>query len=158
MVSILIFALAFGAAWQFGAERDPLGQQVYIASVAPETERPHVALRFLCGGVTGVVLQFNLGDVETAGPQFSTAEPGAEDVRFAFLEGNYDTAAKRAPIADGLGTFEIKGSEAAFVAGLLRDSEAVAIQRGSAEFTFPLAGANVAIGEVFEACPFKYAE
>jgi len=154
----LLLALSIGGLWQFGAERDPLGQEVFVASIAPEAERPHVALRFLCGGVTGVVLQFNLGEVETEGPQFSTEEPAFDDVRFSFVEGNYNTTAKRAPIADGLGTFEIKGSEAAFVAGLLRDSDSVAVVRGGVSFTFPLAGANVAIGEVFSACPFKYSE
>ena len=154
----LLFIAALSSAWQFETESDPLGQKVYVASVAPEAERPHVALRFLCGGVTGVVLQFNLGDVETEGAQFSTDEPGEEGVRFSFVEGDYDTIAKRAPITDGLGTFEIKGSEAAFVAGLLRDSDRVSVQRGDVSFSFPLEGASSAIGDVLSACPYKYRE
>ena len=158
MIAFFIAAAAFSSAWQFETESDPLGQKVYVASVAPEAERPHVALRFLCGGVTGVVLQFNLGDVETDGPQYSTDEPGEESVRFSFIEGNYDTNAKRAPITDGLGTFEIKGSEAAFIAGLLRESDRVSVQRGDVSFSFPLDGANGAIGEVLSTCPYKYVE
>ena len=155
MIRTLMVAAALGA-WHMETERDPLGQAVYVAEVAPDTARPHVALRFLCGGMTGVVLQFNLGDTQYARAQFLTAEPAWEDVRFEFPEGKYDSAAKRAPITDGLGTYEIKGSDAAFIAGLLKDSDQVSITRGNAAYTFPLGGASLAIGEVIEACPFKY--
>lgn len=154
MFGALIVA-AFGA-WAFATERDPMGQPVYVASVAPDAERPAVGLRFLCGGVTGVVLQFNLGEVEYEGSQFSTDEPEFEDVKFAFLEGTYDSTAKRAPIVDGLATYEIKGSEAAFVVGLMKDSERVTVSRGEASYSFSLSGARGAIDEVILACPFKY--
>lgn len=157
MLRTLIVAAAFAAGgWQFETARDPLGQPVYVAFVAPDPGRPDVALRFLCGGVTGVVLQFNLGETVHDKAQFSTDEPPAEDVRFAFAEGNYDSVARRAPIADGLGTYEIKGSEAAFVIGLMRDSESVLVSRGDTSFAFPLAGAQGAIDEVMSSCPFKY--
>jgi hypothetical protein len=153
---LLVAALAAG--WQFETVQDPMGLPVYVAAVAPDEERPDVALRYLCGGVTGVVLQFNLGDTEFQPNQFSTEEPEWEDVRFEFPEGPYDTAAKRAPITDGLATYEIKGSDAAFIAGLMQDSESVTVTRGQASFTFPLAGAPAAIAEVSGACPFKYQE
>lgn len=140
-------------AWQFATERDPLGQSVYVAEIAPDETR---SLRYLCGGVTGVVLQFNLGETEHGPGAFSAAEPKPEEVQFSFLEGAYDTLAARAPIADGLGTYEIKGSEAAFVAGLFKDSDAVTVKRGNVSFQFSLAGAQGAIGEAMNACPFKY--
>ena len=84
------------------------------------------------------MLQFNLGEVEYRGRQFSTDEPAWEDVRFAFPEGDYDTTAKRAPITDGLGTYEIKGSEAAFVAGLLQGQRQRVDHAREASFSFPL--------------------
>src|SRR5262249_4579544 len=97
-------------------------------------------------------------DVDTDSAQFSTDEPKDEPVRFSFIEGDYDTAAKRAPITDGLGTYEIKASEAAFVVGLFKDSERVTVHRGDVSFSFPLDGARSAIEQVMNACPFKYAE
>ena len=151
MLRVLLLALV----WQFATEHDPLGQPVYVAEIAPDQVR---SVRFLCGGVTGVVLQFNLGEVEYGGQAFSTGEPELENVRFAFVEGNYDTTARRAPITDGVGTFEIKGSDAAFIAGLMKDSESVEISRGEAAFRFPLDGARGAIDEALSACPFKYPE
>jgi hypothetical protein len=154
--ALMIAALA--GSWQFATEQDPMGKPVYVASVAPDEARPEVGLRFSCGGVVGVVLQFNLGDMEYAGAQYSTDEPADEEVRFSFPEGRYDSAAKRAPITDGLGTYEIKGSEAAFLVGLMKDSESVEVSRGDVSFAFPLAGARFAIDEVLSACPFKYPE
>jgi len=152
-----MFALMFAVgAWAFATEHDPMGQPVYVASVAPDAERPAVGLRYMCGGVTGVVLQFNLGEVEYEGSQFSTDEPQFEDVKFVFVEGTYDSTAKRAPIVDGLATYEIKGSEAAFVVGLMKDSESVTVSRGEASYSFSLSGARGAIDEVTLACPFKY--
>lgn len=151
MLRVFLLALV----WQFATEHDPLGQPVYVAEVVPDQVR---SLRFMCGGVTGVVLQFNLGEVEYAGSAYSAGDPAFEDVRFAFIEGNYDTSAKRAPITDGVGTYEIKGSDAAFIAGLLKDSESVEIRRGEASFRFPLDGARGAIDEALNACPFKYPE
>jgi hypothetical protein len=149
----MILVLTAALVWQFQTASDPLGQPVYVASVAPDAARPFVHLKFSCGGIVGVELQFNLGEMPGA---ISNEDPEFEDVRFTFLEGKYDTAAKRAPITDGIATYEIKGSEAAFVAGLFKDSEAVAVSRGEAAFTFPLAGARFAIDEVMGACPFKY--
>jgi hypothetical protein len=145
--------LAAALAWQFQTERDPLGQSVYVAGIVPDETR---SLRYLCGGVTGVVLQFNLGETEHGAGAFSPDEPKPEEVRFSFLEGDYDTLAQRAPITDGLGTYEIKGSEAAFVAGLFKDSEAVTVKRGDVSFQFTLDGARAAIDEAMNACPFKY--
>lgn len=156
MIHTLIFAAAIAGGWQFETATDPLGLPVYVAAVAPDGTRPDVALKYLCGGVTGVVLQFNLGDTDYQDGQFSTDEPAWEDVRFAFPEGPYNTTAKRAPIADGLATYEIKGSDAAFIAGLLQGSASVSITRENASFTFPLDGAAAAIDEVVSACPFKY--
>jgi hypothetical protein len=156
MIDVLLAAAL--ASWQFQTVHDPLGQPVYVASIAPDAARPHVALSYSCGGIVGVVLQFNLGELRYAGAQLSPKEPAWEDVRFAFPEGNYDTAAKRAPITDGIATYEIKGSEAAFVAGLFKDSDSVKVSRGKVSFTFPLAGARFAIDEVMNACPFKYTE
>ena len=152
----LVFAAAVAGGWQFETQRDPLGQAVYVAEVVPDAGRPSVALRFLCGGMTGVVLQFNLGEVQYAGSQFSPREPDFEDVQFDFEEGPYKTTAKRAPITDGIGTYEIKGSEAAFVADLLKTVGSVAIKRELVAYTFPLDGAAAAIEEVVSACPFKY--
>jgi hypothetical protein len=156
MIVTLIFAATAAGGWQFETLHDPLGQPVYVAEVVPDAARPHVALRFLCGGMTGVVLQFNLGEPRYAGMQFSRREPEWEDVRFEFEEGPYKTTAKRAPIMDGIGTYEIKGSEAAFVADLLKTVGSVSIKREHIAFTFPLDGAATAIGEVLSACPYRY--
>jgi hypothetical protein len=167
MIEIL---LAGAMAWQFATERDPLGQPVFVAEIAPGGAQ---SLRYLCGGITGVVLQFNLGETDFDARQFSTNEPKFEDVEFVFAEGKYRTSAKRAPITDGLATYEIKGSEAAFVAGLLTDSAKlmgdiyyfdpknqgrVSISRGNTSFSFLLTGADAAISGVKDACPFKYPE
>ena len=149
MLSFLFAALA----WQSAVDRDPLGSPVYVAEVKPDAVHE---IRFLCGGITGVVLQFNLGEMEHGASAFSREVPKPEAVRFAFLEGGYDTTAVRAPITDGLGTYEIKGSEAAFVAGLMKDSDAVTVRRGEVSFRFSLAGARDAIGAAMGACPFKY--
>jgi hypothetical protein len=153
---MIVLLLAGALGWQFATERDPLGQPVYVAAVTPDPARPFVAMKYSCGGIVGVELQFNLGDVRYAGAAFSTGDPPFETVRFTFPEGQYDTTAKRAPITEGIGTYEVKGSEAAFLAGLLKDSETVTIQRGQISFTFPLNGARFAIEEVVSVCPFKY--
>lgn len=157
MIGALIFAAALGGSWQFDTVRDPLGQPVYVASVTPDGAPPYVQLKYSCGGIVGVELQFNLGETKYAG-MFSTAEPAWENVHFTFPEGQYDTVAKRAPITEGIGAFEIKGSEANFIAGLLKDSDSVSIKRGKASFLFPLSGARFAIDEVMSACPFQYPE
>lgn len=155
---MLVFLLASAGGWHFETLRDPLGQPVYVASVAPDAARPFVHLKYSCGGIVGVELQFNLGEMQYAEPDFSRAAPAFENVRFAFPEGNYDTTAKRAPITDGIATYEIKGSEAAFVASLLKDSDNVVVSRKNVSFSFPLSGARFAIDEVLSACPFKYRE
>jgi len=155
MFRVLMVAVLAGS-WQFATEQDPMGKPVYVASIVPDEARPEVGLRFSCGGVVGVVLQFNLGDMDYAGAQYSTDEPVDEEVRFSFPEGQYDSAARRAPIVDGLGTYEIKGSEAAFLVGLMKDSESVQVSRGDVAFTFPLFGARAAIDQVLTECPFKY--
>lgn len=152
----LILAATIASGWQVETLRDPLGQPVYVASVAPDAARPYVQLKYSCGGIVGVELQFNLGETRYAAGAFSTSDPPAEDVLFTFPEGKYETIAKRAPITEGIGAYEIKGSEAAFVAGLFKDSDSVAVQRESVSVTFPLAGARFAIDEVISACPFKY--
>jgi hypothetical protein len=153
MISLL---LAGAVAWQFQTEFDPLGQPVYVAAVTPDPARPYVGVKYSCGGIVGVELQFNLGDARYAASAFSTGDPPIETVRFTFPEGKYDTTAKRAPITEGIGTYEVKGSEAAFLASLLKDSDKVTIGRGPVSFTFPLDGARFAIEEVVTACPFKY--
>lgn len=150
---ILFFAAAL--LWQFQTLSDPLGQPVYVASIAPDAARPFVHLKYSCGGIVGVELQFNLGEMPAA---ITNDEPQFEHVRFGFAEGNYDTVARRAPITEGLGTFEIKGSEANFVAGLLKDSDGVQVARNDASISFSLLGARVAIDEVMSACPFKYTD
>ena len=94
MIRTLMFAAAVAGSWHFGTERDPMGQPVYVAEVAPDGAR---TLKYLCGGVTGVVLQINLGDAEYGEGQFSTDEPPEETLHFEFPEGTYDTLAKRAP-------------------------------------------------------------
>ena len=148
----MIFALVIAASWVFQAGQDPLGQPVYTAGVRYEAAQ----LTFSCGGIVGVVLQFNLGDVNYGDKRYSPAEPEWEDVRFTFAEGPYDTTAKRAPITEGIGTYEIKGSDAAFIAGLFQSGGSVAIKHDDAEAHFSLDGAGPAIGQVIDACPFKY--
>jgi len=153
----IFFMAAFAGttAWQVETARDPLGQAVYVASVAPDDARPQIALRFVCGGIAGVVFQFNTGDMRIAG---LLAEPAPEDVRFEFAHSGYETTAKRAAIVDGIGTFEIKGTEAFHVANLMQGSGGVTVTRGRFSLTFPLDGAAAAIGEVMSQCPFKYRE
>lgn len=152
MVRVLMIAAALGAGgWNFETARDPLGQPVYVASVMADEARPQIALRFSCGGIAGVVFQFNMGDMQVAG---LLAEPVPEDVRFEFASGGYETTAKRAAIVDGIGTFEIKGTEAFHVASLMQ-GDRVTVTRGRFSSTFPLNGASAAIGQVVDACPFK---
>ncbi len=148
---MLLILLALS--WQVATLSDPLGRPVYVAEVAPDSAR---SLRFLCGGMTGVVLQFNLGRITPSADAFSLNEPRPENVRFTFAEGNYDTTAMRAPITDGIGTYEIKGEEAIFVLSLMRDSEQVEVQHAGGTADFPLTGARAAIDETRANCPYKY--
>ncbi len=148
---MLSFLLALS--WQVATLSDPLGRPVYVAEVAPDSAR---SLRFLCGGITGVVLQFNLGRITPSDDAFSLNDPTPENVRFTFAEGNYDTTAVRAPITEGIGTYEIKGEEAIFVLSLMRDSEQVEVQHAGGAAAFPLTGARAAIDETRANCPYKY--
>jgi hypothetical protein len=145
---IMAAALAGTGGWTYETVPDPLGQAVHVAQVAPDGDRPYVALRLMCGGITGVVLQVNLGEMGTAPP----ASGLSFDVAGAPA---YSTAASLAPITDGVGTYEVKGSEAGNVAHLLMQGASVTVQQGETSFTFPLSGASLAIGEVIANCPFK---
>lgn len=148
-----MFSVLLALSWQVATLSDPLGRPVFVAEVVPDSAR---SLRFLCGGVTGVVLQFNLGRITPSEDAFSLADPEPEAVRFTFAEGSYDTTAVRAPITDGIGTYEIKGEEAVFVLSLMRDSEQVDVLHAGASATFPLDGARAAIDETRTQCPYKY--
>ena len=50
--------------WHYETTRDPLGQTVHVAAVAPEAGRPYVGMRLMCGGLAGIVLQVNLGEMQ----------------------------------------------------------------------------------------------
>jgi len=151
-VLILAALAASGGAWHYETQADPLGQTVHVAEIAPDEARPFVALRLMCGGIQGVVLQVNLGQMQFA----SMTAPPASGLSFNVGSAPaYSTAAAVAPITDGVGTYEIKGSEAGNVAHLMMQGESVTVHQGSASFTFPLSGASTAIGEVIANCPFK---
>ena len=147
---LMIVALAGGggAAWRYTSAHDPLGQTVHIAEIVPDAARPYVALRLFCGGIAGVSLQVNLG-------QMQVAANGGELVFSVDNGAAYTTPATLAPITDGVGTFEIKGSEAGSVAQLLLHGAAVSVREGEASVTFVLSGAAAAIGEVIARCPYK---
>ena len=150
---ILAAALAAsGGSWHYETQADPLGQTVHVAEVAPDQERPFVAMRLMCGGISGVVLQVNLGQMQYA--SMSAAPSGGLSFNIGAAPA-YSAAAALAPITDGVGTYEIKGSEAGNVAHLLLQGESVTVHQGDASFTFPLSGASMAIGEVIANCPFK---
>lgn len=149
-------ALAAGAPWRFDVQTDPLGQSVYVAEAAGSEDLPQAFLRFSCGGMPGVLLQFNLGQAAHDGSDFAAGDPAWEDVTFLFPEGAYPTATKRAAVADGIGTFEIKGSEAMFIARQLRSGGEVTLQQGALSTRFRLDDAAGPISEVIASCPFKY--
>lgn len=154
MQAIILAAAAFasGGGWHYDTTHDPLGQTVHVAEVAPDQARPFVAMRLMCGGMTGVVLQVNLGQMQYA----SMTGAGARSL--AFNVGSapaYSAEAAVAPVVDGVGTYEIKGSEAGNIAHMLMQGESVTVHQGDASFTFPLSGASLAIGEVISNCPFK---
>jgi hypothetical protein len=153
-VSACTVFVAFAAGqWRYETARDALGQTVHVASIAPDAARPYIALRFLCGGIGGVVFQFNTGDMQLAG---LASEPIFEGVRFEFADLSHQATATRAAIADGIGTFEIKGSEAFRLASLMQRGGSVLVSRGRFRLAFPLDGAIDAIGRVLEACPYKF--
>jgi hypothetical protein len=150
-VVMMAAALASGGAWTYETTRDPLGQTVYVAEVVPDQARPYVAMRLMCGGIAGVVLQVNLGQMQYAS-MTAPASGLSFDVGGAPA---YLAAASMAPITDGVGTYEIKGSEAGNIAHLLMQGESVTVHQGAASLTFPLSGAARAIGAVISNCPFK---
>src|SRR5947207_2240368 len=112
---VLAAALAASSAgWHYETTHDPLGQAVHVA---------------------GVVLQVNLGQMQFGSV---TAAP-ASGLSFNVGEAPaYLAAASMAPITDGVGTYEIKGSEAGNIAHLLMQGESVTVHQGAAGFTFPL--------------------
>ena len=103
-------------------------------------------------------MQYNLGQPSFSERDFSTEEPEWEDVSFEFPEGSYPTTAKKAPLTDGVGTFEIKGSDAMFIATLFRSGGSVGITHGIEHAHFSLDGASDPITQVIESCPFKYVD
>lgn len=146
------------SSWQYSTHVDPLGQTVYIAESLAQAEAPRLQLRFSCGGIVGVELQYNLGQASFSERDFSLEEPAWEDVSFAFPEGPYPTTSKKAPLTDGIGTFEIKGGDAMFIANLFRSGGSVDITHGDQQARFSLEGASVPITQVIESCPFKYVD
>lgn len=170
IASMLHFALAASifvadvptGVWTYATERDPLGQAVHVAEIKPDESRPFVAMRLMCGGIVGVSLQVNLGEMQSAAVTSAPAGLSFE-VGFGPMYANaaaYSATAAKAPITDGLGTYELKGSEAGNVAHLLMQGnslsgDTVLVKTGAAHYIFPLSGAPTAIGEVIANCPFK---
>lgn len=144
------------SAWRFDVQSDPLGQSVYVAEARSSEELPQAFLRFSCGGIPGVLLQFNLGQALQDGADFRHGDPAWEDVTFVFPEGEYPAATKRAAIADGIGTFEIKGSEAMFIARQFKAGGELTVKQGAQSARFHLDEAAGPISEVIASCPFKY--
>jgi len=157
-MNFLLLAAATIAAtmWRFEIQTDPLGQSVYVAEAAGSDALPQAFLRFSCGGMPGVLLQFNLGQAAHDGNDFQAGDPAWEDVTFLFPEGEYPTATKRAAVADGIGTFEIKGSEAMFIARQFSAGGEVTLRQGAQSTRFMLEDAAGPISEVIASCPFKY--
>lgn len=157
-VSLLAAAAVAATSWKFDVRTDPLGQNVYVAEASVSTDLPQAKLQFSCGGIIGVELQFNLGQASYSGKALSNEEPAWEDVTFVFPEGPYPTTTKKAPLTDGVGTFEIKGNDAMFIARLFRSGGEVVIEHARQAARFMLQGAAGPINEVIDACPFKYAD
>ncbi len=147
-ILMIAVALAGSGTWHYDTARDPLGQTVNVAEIVPDAARPYIALRLMCGGIAGVAIQVNLGQMQ--------ASPERGEMSFA-IEGArpYATAASLAPITDGVGTYEIKGSEAGNVAHLLMKGENVTVRQGAASETFSLSGAAAAIGQVITNCSYR---
>lgn len=155
---LLTAATLAAATWRFDIQTDPLGQSVYVAETIGSENLPQALIRFSCGGLPGVLLQFNLGQARFDGEDFSLDDPAWEDVTFTFPEGDYPTTTKRAALADGVGTFEIKGNEAMFIARQLKAGGEVTITHAQRSARFLLDGAAGPIAEAIDACPFKYAD
>jgi len=159
MSFLLLTAVTIAAAsWRFDVQTDPLGQNVYVAEASGGENLPQALIRFSCGGLPGVLLQFNLGQARFDGEDFSLDDPAWEDVTFTFPEGDYPTTTKRAALADGVGTFEIKGNEAMFIARQLKAGGEVTITHAQRSARFLLDDAAGPISEAIDACPFKYAD
>ena len=144
-------ALAMAGSWHYEATHDALGQTVHVAEIVPDAARPYVAMRVMCGGLAGISLQVNLGEMQSAS---MTAPAGGLTFEIAKSPA-YSAAAAMAPLTDGVGTYEIKGSEAGDVAHLLMRGDEVTVRQGAVSATFPLAGAAGAIGELIANCPLK---
>jgi hypothetical protein len=145
-------AFAMPGSWHYEATHDALGQTVHVAEIVPNAARPYVAMRVMCGGLAGISLQVNLGQMQFA----SMAAAPAGGLTFEIAKSPaYSAAAAMAPLTDGVGTYEIKGSEAGDVAHLLMRGDAVTVRQGRVSATFPLAGAAGAIGELIANCPLK---
>ena len=144
--------------WQYLTHVDPIGQTVHVAEFISNDNALSSQLRFSCGGIVGVELQFNLGHSNFDSSDLANEEPEWEDVSFEFAEGPYPTTAKRAPLTDGVGTFEIKGGDAMFIAKLLRSGGSVVITHGDQQAGFSLVGASAPISQTIDACPFKYVD
>jgi hypothetical protein len=155
-LALLGATLVAASGWQFETRTDPIGQTVYVAELRPSAEQTPTQLRFSCGGIVGVELQFNLGQASYDSGAFSTADPPWEDVKFTFAEGAYPTTAKRAPLTDGMGTYEIKGGDAMFIAKLIKAGGEVTIEHNGQSQHFQLEGASDPVTQVIEQCPFKY--
>jgi hypothetical protein len=156
LMSLALLGLLAASGWQFDTRTDPIGQTVYVAELRPSAEQAETQLRFSCGGIVGVELQFNLGQASYDNGAFSTADPPWEDVKFTFAEGEYPTTAKRAPLTDGMGTYEIKGGDAMFIAKLIKAGGEVTIEHNGQRQSFVLEGASDPVTQVIEQCPFKY--
>jgi hypothetical protein len=144
------------SSWHFDVQSDPLGQNVYVAEATGSEDLPQAFLRFSCGGMPGVLLQLNLGQALQDGGDFRADDPAWEDVTFVFPEGEYAAATKRAAIADGIGTFEIKGSEAMFIARQFKAGGELIVRQSVHSARFMLDEAAGPISEVIASCPFKY--
>ena len=150
-ILMIAAALAGTSAWHYETTRDPLGQTVHVAEIVPDGARPYIALRLICGGMSGVVVQVNLGQM-----QFASMTGAPSGINFDVQDAPpYATSAALAPITDGVGTYEIKGSEAGNVAHLLMRGETVTVHQGAARQAFSLNGAATAIGEVIGNCAYK---
>mgnify|MGYP000128366427 CR=1 FL=1 len=72
-LALLGATLMAASGWQFDTRTDPIGQTVYVAELRPSAEQTAAQLRFSCGGIIGVELQFNLGQASYDNGAFSTA-------------------------------------------------------------------------------------
>src|SRR6185503_6800905 len=72
--AVIVAALGgSGGAWHYETTHDPLGQTVHVAEITPDEARPFVAMRLMCGGISGVSLQVNLGEMQSQSMNASAA-------------------------------------------------------------------------------------